>query len=480
MFLKQFFVEGLGHASYLIGSDQTGEAAVVDPRRDTDEYLRAASEAGLRIRYVLETHVHNDFLSGAKAIADQLGADYVASAEGGLKMPYHAVREGDVLEMGEIHVRVLFTPGHTPEHVSYVVSDTSRADTPVLVFTGGDLLVGSVGRPDLLGIELGRTLAPKLYDSLFHKLLRLEDYVEVLPTHGAGSLCGRSISTKRTTTIGYERRFNPFLQKSEPGEFVEFVLSGNPHVPAYYRNMRPGNQQGADGFTAPAPRPLGLDEVRRAAGHDALVLDTRSAEAFLAGHIEGAYGVGLGPMLATWVGILLPHDVPLILVLERAEDWDGIVTALGRIGYDQVLGYLQGGMELWKERGLPLAHVDQADVHDLTQRLSSLHVLDVRMESEWATGHIKGAQRIPLHELPARLAEVDLTQPTAVVCGSGYRSSIATGILQRAGAQQLTNALGGMTAWVAAKLPLEQGESVGEKQRAEPDAAALTVAAAGH
>lgn len=456
MYLKQFFVEGLGHASYLIGSDQTGEAAVVDPRRDIDEYLGAASEAGLRIRYVLETHVHNDFLSGAKAIAERLGADYVASAAGGLQVPYHAVTEGDEIVLGELSVRVLFTPGHTPEHVSYVVADTSRADAPVLVFSGGDLLVGSVGRPDLLGKELGQELAPRLYDSLFNKLLRLEDYVEVLPTHGAGSLCGRSISTKRTTTVGYERRFNPFLQKTNQADFVEFVLSGNPHVPAYYGNMRPGNQKGADGFVAPAPRPMAVDEVRHAAGHGALILDARAPEAFSAGHIEGAYSVGLGPMLATWVGILLPNDVPLILVLDRAVDWESVVTALGRIGYERVVGYLQGGMERWNERGLPLARIEQVDVHELARRQPALKVLDVRMESEWEAGVIGDARMIPLHELPARLNEVDLTEPMAVICGTGYRSTIASAILMRAGARQLTNVQGGMTAWFAAGLPIER------------------------
>jgi hydroxyacylglutathione hydrolase len=327
------------------------------------------------------------------------------------------------------------------------------------VFSGGDLLVGSVGRPDLLGVELGSELAPKLYDSLFHKLLRLEDYVEVLPTHGAGSLCGRAISTKRTSTIGYERRFNPFLQKTSESDFVRFVLSGNPHIPAYYRHMRPGNQQGADAFEVPAPRPLDVDEVRHAAGHGALILDTRAPEAFAAGYIEGAYSVGRGPMLATWVGILLPPDVPLILVLDRVEDWDSVVTALGRIGYERIAGFVQGGMERWKEQGLPLARIEQIDVHELDKRLPGLNVLDVRMESEWGAGAISDAQQIPLHELPARLNEADLTKPMAVICGSGYRSTIAAAILVRAGAVQLTNVMGGMTAWIAARLPLERGRT---------------------
>lgn len=467
MYLEQFFVEGLGHASYLIGSDQTKEAAVVDPRRDIGVYLQAASRAGLRIRYVLETHVHNDFLSGAKAIRDRLGAEHVASAEAGLAFPYRAVREGDEIRIGELLIRVLFTPGHTPEHVSYVVVDTARAEAPVLVFSGGDLLVGSVGRPDLLGPELGRKLAPLLYDSLFTKLLKLEDYVEVLPTHGAGSLCGRSISSKRTTTIGYERRFNPFLQKTDKQEFVDFVLAGNPFIPPYYARMRAGNLAGTDGFETPAPRPLGVDEVQHALGHGALLVDTRSPLAFGGGHIAGAYNIALDAMLATWVGSLLPPDVPLILVLERESDWQEIVAALGRIGYERVYGYLQGGMAAWQERGLPLVRVEQIDVHELDRRLrrgDDLQIIDVRMTGEWEAGHIAGAMHLPLHALAERVEEVAIERPSAVVCGSGYRSSIATALLEQRGVRSLMNVLGGMSAWVAAGYPTVRDQAISDQR----------------
>ncbi|MGE3268489.1 MAG: rhodanese-like domain-containing protein [Chloroflexota bacterium] len=456
MYLQQFFVEGLGHASYLIGSDQTGQAAVVDPRRDIGVYLEAAAQAGLRITHALETHVHNDFLSGAKAIADRLGAEQVASADAGLTFPYRAVREGDQITLGELQITVLRTPGHTPEHVSFVVADTSRADEPVLIFTGGDLLVGSVGRPDLLGRELGEKLAPQLYDSLFGKIMQLEDYVEVMPTHGAGSLCGRSISSKRTTTIGYERRHNVFLQKHDRQEFVDFVLDGNPYVPAYYKNMRPGNLNGATGYAAPDPRPLSVGEVQHALGHGALVIDTRSPGAYGGGHIPGAYSVGLSSMLATWVGSLLPVDLPIILVLERPADWEQVVTALGRVGYERIMGYLSGGIERWQEAGLPLARVEQIDVQELENRRRSvpdLQIIDVRMEGEWESGHIPGARFVPLTDLPNQVGEIDRNRPTAVICASGYRSSIASAFLERRGVKQLTNVIGGMAAWNAADLP---------------------------
>ena len=456
MYLQQFFVEGLGHASYLIGSDQTRQAAVVDARRDIGVYLEAAATAGLRITHVLETHVHNDFLSGAKAIAEQFGAEHVASADAGLTFPYRAAREGDEIELGELKITVMRTPGHTPEHVSYVVADTSRADEPVLIFTGGDLLVGSVGRPDLLGRELGKKLAPQLYDSLFGKILKLEDYVEVMPTHGAGSLCGCSISSKRTTTIGYERRNNVFLQKHDRQEFVDFVLDGNPYVPAYYKKMRPGNLDGATGFAAPDPRPLSVGEVQHALGHGAQVIDTRSPGAYGGGHLPGAYSVGRGSMLATWVGSLLPGDLPIILVLERASDWDEVVTALGRVGYEQIMGYLSGGIESWQEAGLPVARVEQIDVQELDRRRQetpNLQIVDVRMEGEWESGHIPGATFVPLTDLPNMLGEIDRDRPTAVICGSGYRSSIASAFLERHGVKRLANTVGGMTAWNAASLP---------------------------
>jgi hydroxyacylglutathione hydrolase len=285
VYLKQFFVEGLGHSSYLIGSDYTREAAVIDPRRDVDIYFEEAARAGLAVRYILETHVHNDFLSGARALAERCDAEHIASAEAGLRLPHRGVREGDEIRLGEVLIRVLFTPGHTPEHVTYVVIDTARAEEPVLVFTGGDLLVGSVGRTDLLGKELGEKLAPLLFDSLHQKILKLEDYVEVLPTHGAGSLCGKGIGKKLTSTIGYERRFNRALQIKNRDDFARYVLSGNPGIPTYYRRMRPANIRGPADWSLREPEPLSAEEVRHLAGHGAIVLDIRPAEIFCDGHV---------------------------------------------------------------------------------------------------------------------------------------------------------------------------------------------------
>lgn len=475
MYLQQFFVEGLGHQSYLVGSDTTKEAFVVDPRRDVQGYAQAALQAGLQIRYVLETHNHNDFVSGAKELAACLGAEHIASGEAGLRFPYHAVRHGDELRLGELLVRTLRTPGHTPEHLSYALYDTTRTtQAPLLVFTGGDLLVGAVGRPDLLGRELGQQLAPQLYDSLHDTLLPLGDGTLVLPTHGAGSLCGRGISATRLSSIGYEKATNPALQQPDKASFVQYVLAGDPAIPAYYARMRPTNQAGPGTVAAPQPRPLPPMEVLHLTGHGAVVLDTRANVAFGGAHIPGAFNVPLGAMLATWVGWLLPPDAPLVLVLERDDDWTTVTTALQRIGYERFAGSLQQGMAAWLEQGLAVARVLQLDVREVDQRRRQpgVQVLDVRMVSEWEEGHIAGARHLPLGSaMPDKLDELalDRVRPVIVVCGSGYRSSIATSLLRQRGFQEVWNTLGGMTAWQEAGLPTVRPE---QEEGAAPEMAA--------
>ncbi len=463
MYLNQFFIEGLGHASYLIGADRTGEAAVIDPRRDSQIYVDEARARGLRIRLVLETHVHNDFVSGARALAERVGADHVAPAEAGLRFPYHAAADGGTFHLGELTLRALFTPGHTPEHVAYTVTDTDRADVPVLLFSGGDLLVGSVGRPDLLGMELGGTLAPLLYDSLHEKLLTLDDYVEVLPTHGAGSLCGKAIGTKRTTTIGYERRFNAALQQPTKDAFVAFVLANNPGIPAYYRRMRPTNQAGLPAWQLPDLARYRPDEARHALDRGAMAVDLRPGAAFGAGHIPGALNVPLEDSFVTWAGWLLPSDTPLVLVLEHDDQWEDAVTRLARIGFDNVTAMVVGGFGTWVEAGLPVAQIAQRSVRALHDDLVGhigVQVVDVRTDSEWSEGHIAGAQHVMLGALPEpeRLATVDRGRPVAVICGGGYRSAIAASLLQRRGFERVVNILGGMTAWQAAGLPITTEE----------------------
>lgn len=462
MYIQQFFVSGLGHASYLIGDESVGEAAIIDPRRDIDEYLTVARTQGFRITHVFETHLHNDFVSGARDLVAATNATHHVPAGAQATYPHNSVYEGNEVLLGQVVIRALETPGHTPEHVSYAVIDRSRADVPVALLTGGDLLVGSVGRPDLLGPEMAMILAPALYHSLYDKLLTHADYVEVYPTHGAGSLCGRGISAKRTTTIGYERHFNPALQHSTEEAFVAHVLAGDPTIPAYYARMRPTNQQGPTPLMSPPlPRPMTPHQVEHALGHGALVLDTREPAAFGGAHVPGALSVGLSPLFSTWVGSLVPADGPFVLVVANDAAYVEATTQLRRIGYADPLGYLMGAMAGWAEAGLPVSHLDQTTIHALHEALSSEEptvLLDVRTQGEWQDGHVSGALHLPLTDLPQRLEDVP-HQPLTVICGSGYRSTIASSLLTRAGFDKLTNVIGGMSAWTAAAYPTATKET---------------------
>ncbi len=456
MYIQQFFVSGLGHASYLIGDESAAEAAIIDPRRDTDEYLTIARAQGFRITHVFETHLHNDFVSGARMLVAVTDAIHHIPAGAQASYSHTPEYEGNEVFLGQVVIRALETPGHTPEHVSYVAIDRSRADVPVALFTGGNLLVGSVGRPDLLGPEMAEILAPALYHSLHDKLLRYADYVEVYPTHGAGSLCGRGISAKRTSTIGYERYFNPALQHTTEEAFVAHVLAGDPSIPAYYAHMRPMNQQGPVLLMEPPlPRPMTPHQVEHALGHGALVIDTRDPSAFGGAHIPGSLSIGLSPLFSTWVGSLVPADIPFVLVVANDSDYEEATTQLRRIGYADPIGYLMGAVIGWVEAGLSVSQLNQTTIATLHESLSSEKspiLIDVRTQGEWQDGHVLGALHFPLMNILTRLEEVP-HQPLTVICGSGYRSTIASSLLARAGFDRLTNVIGGMSAWTSAGYP---------------------------
>lgn len=463
MFLHQLFVRGLGHASYLVGDEQAGVAAVVDPRRDVDEYLRLAAAEGLRIVEVLETHVHNDYVSGADELRLRTGATVRAGADAALTRPHAPVRDGDAFDVGSLRFRVLGTPGHTPDHVSFAVADRSRSDDDWVLFSGGILLVGTAARPDLLGgpEEAARAAAVE-FASLRDRIAPLADWVELYPTHGAGSLCGAGIGGKRWSTIGYERRHNPALLQPDADAFRRFILTDQPTVPAYWRRMRGLNQAGATPLAdLDDPRPLSAAEVEHAAGHDAIVIDTRPAEAFGAGHMPGSFGIGLGDTFGTWVGSVVPGDRRLVLILPDPGDLDGAIAQLRRAGYDQVHGYLDGGFAAWAASGNEIARLVTRTADDVVRdiRAGSIRVLDVREKNEWRDGHIDGAIHIPGGDLPGRLGDVPDDRPLAVVCAGGYRSTVAISVLERAGRGRLINLIGGVTAYEAAGHPLVTGET---------------------
>ncbi|MDX1594484.1 MAG: MBL fold metallo-hydrolase [Gammaproteobacteria bacterium] len=462
MIFRQFYLEALGHASYLVGSEQTGEALVLDVRRDVDTYFSAAHDEGLRIAYACDTHQHNDYVTGITELPERGEVQLLAGARAELGYPVRAMDHGERLEIGELAVEVLHTPGHTPEHVSLLVTDRERSEEPALLLSGGALLVGDVARPDLLGdADDVRENARAMCRTLQEQILALPDHVEVYPTHVAGSLCGGNIGRRLSTTIGYEKRANRFLKAlAEREQFVRdcMELKDLPAVPPYWKRMRRMNTEGPPPLGVLAdPPPLEVAAFERRMEDGALVLDCRSPEAFTA-HVPGALNVGFGTSFPTWAGTVLPADARTVLVLERPDDLWEVCWHLLRIGYPLPEGWLSGGMLAWRASGRPLEIVRQWDVAQLKDALGGdapPWVLDVRQPAEWASGHIPGARHITGAELPERLDEVPGDRAVAVVCGSGYRSSVMTSLLRRAGREPVFNVLGGMGAWQAADYPLD-------------------------
>lgn len=458
MIFKQFYLESLGHASYFVGSEQTGEALVLDVRRDVDGYFQFARSEAMAIRYAADTHQHNDYLTGICELPLRADVQLLAGARAQLGYPVQKMDDGDRLEMGEVVFEVVHTPGHTPEHISLLVTDRSRGDEPCIFLSGGALLVGDVARPDLLGgQENTRHLAEAMCRTLQDRVLALPDHVEVYPTHVAGSLCGGHIGSRLSTTIGYERRMNRLL--ASLGTREEFVrdcldLENLPTVPPYWKRMRTQNEQGPRTLgVLREPPPLRADAFERHARGGAIVLDCRSAEAYGGGHIPGALNVGAGSSFPTWAGTVLPADTPYVLVLDRPEQlWD-VCWELLRIGYDLPAGWLAGGMMSWRTGAKPIETLPQWTVWDLRDRMASerdLLVLDVRQPAEWAAGHIDGARHVSGGELPSRVGELPKDRPIATICGSGYRSSVAASYLMREGFTRVFNTLGGMSAWKGA------------------------------
>lgn len=460
MQLEQFHLEGLGHASYLVASDQTGDALVLDPQRDVTPYLDHVRRSGHRIRWVLDTHQHNDYLSGLTELVGRTGATALGSAHADrLGYDHRAVGDGDALELGEVGIEVLHTPGHTPEHVSLLLRDRDLDDDePAILLSGGALLVGDLARPDLLGGEdETREAAERFCATIQDTILQLPDHVLVYPTHVAGSLCGGSIGSRLVTTVGYERRTNAVLSRvSGKDGFVRecLRLDNLPAVPPYWPRMRRQNVDGVATLgVVDAPPGLSVDEVAAAVDDGALVLDVRSPEAFATAHVPSALHVGAGSSFATWAGTVLPEGARVVLVLDDGVDPLDVTWDLLRVGYERPLGVLRGGMLAWRTSGRELASLATVDVHTLAARREEFHVLDVRQPDEWAAGHVDDAQFVTGAELPARLDEVPDDQPVAVVCGSGYRASVAASLLAHHGRADVANVLGGMAAWRRAGLP---------------------------
>ncbi len=455
MYFRQFYLGCLAHASYMIGSK--GEAAVVDPRRDVDTYIDEAREQGLEIKHVIETHLHADFVSGHRELARRTGAKIYFGAKAGARFDHVPVREGDEIEIGDVTLRFLETPGHTPESVSVLVIDRSVSDEPKAVLTGDTLFIGDVGRPDLLGAKMSaRELAGMLYDSLHGKLLSLPDSVEVYPAHGAGSLCGRNISSEASSTIGQQRQFNYALRPMPKEEFVRMMTTDLPEAPAYFSRDVAINRDGAPEL-AELPEPAALEprdvEVLQKKG--AVVLDTRPSAQYGAGHVPGSLHIGLSGQFASWAGALISPRAPIVLVSEEEDQIREARMRLARVGIENVAGYLAGGIFEWDRAGMPLATMEQMSVEELDARIREGRagkVVDVRRPGEWQAGHIASAVHLPLNTLADNVGELRKDQPLALICAGGYRSSIATSILEQHGFTRVTNVVGGMAAWRGANL----------------------------
>ncbi|MEA2545240.1 MAG: hydroxyacylglutathione hydrolase, partial [Chloroflexota bacterium] len=463
MLTRQFRVEGLGHLSTLIADDSAGVAAVVDPRRDVDIYLAAAREIDVRITHVVETHLHNDYVSGGRDLAALTGATHVIGAGAALAHEHRPLRDGATFDVGALRFTTRDTPGHTPEHVAYDVADTGRGNDPAIMMTGGSLLVGAVGRTDLLGAEHAVAYAHDMHRSLHDVILAHDDHVIVQPTHGAGSLCASGIASTPTSTIGYERRHNALLRVTDVDAFARRLLRGQPAVPRYFARMRPTNQAGPAllGGRVPEARPLTLDETRAALAGGALLLDLRSPAAHAVAHAPGSLSIPLGPSFGTWLGWVVDPDRPLVLVLDDPDDWDEAARQALRIGAEgSLVGHLRGGFGAWADGGGPLESNGRLTVDELASRLAESSssarpagtnlVIDVRQANEYAAGHVPGSLHVTAGSLPDRLDELPRDRPIVTICASGMRASIAASLLRAAGFADVSWVTSGTPAWEAA------------------------------
>jgi len=439
--------EGLGNSSYLVDLGD-GRGLVLDPSRDPGPYLAAAEQRGLRLEWTVETHLHADFVSGSRELAE-LGATVVAPAAARLEFPYRRMGDGEELDLGGVALRALATPGHTPEHLAWLLAD---GDRPLGLFSGGSLLVGAVARTDLISPDRTEELARALWRSLHERILTLLDDLAVYPTHGAGSFCSAPTGAAPPTTIGREKATNPLLAAPDEEAFVELLVGGLGSYPRYFLRLREVNRRGPRVYGAARPRltPLAPGQVRRLLAEGAELVDARQVAPFAAGHIPGALSIPLRDAFATWLGWLVPDDLPLVVVLDPDQDREDLIRQCLKVGYERLKGELAGGMAAWRSAGLPEARIELAEVADQ----ASGTVLDVRQQAEFTSGHLPGARHVELgalagaKELPAG--------PLAVMCGHGERAMTGASLLHRAGRGDLTVLVGGAGDWSEATgRPLE-------------------------
>jgi glyoxylase-like metal-dependent hydrolase (beta-lactamase superfamily II)/rhodanese-related sulfurtransferase len=464
---KQFYLPCLAHASYLMGDEATGTAAVVDPQRDTDQYIAFATEQGLQIKHVVLTHLHADFVAGHLELRDRVGATIYLGAAAKAGYAFTPLRDGSLLEFGRIRLKALETPGHTPESISLLLYDLNASDTqPYAVLTGDTLFIGDVGRPDLRA-ALGWSateLGSLLFDSLHEKLLSLPDESLVYPAHGAGSLCGRAISKETVSTLGEQRRLNYALQPMSKETFIQIVTADQPDAPPYFTYdavLNSEERPTLDEALAREMNPLTLDEVLAMKANGAQILDTRDPEEFGAAHLVDSINIGLSGQYATWAGTMLDRKHPIVIIAGPGREVESAIR-LGRIGFDHVAGYLQDGLRSLDSRPELIAKTERLSAPFAAEFLSSSQpplVVDVRGPREREQKHIGGSLSIPLNRLAENLTRLPRNRSLLVYCAGGYRSSIAASLLQGRGFDSVSEIAGGIAAWEAAKLPVRNAEA---------------------
>jgi hydroxyacylglutathione hydrolase len=461
MYFEQFYLGCLAHASYMLASE--GEAIVIDPQRDVEIYLTAAAEHDLKIRHIFETHLHADFVSGHKELAERTLATIYIGPHGGARFTRTEVGDGFQLRVGKLCIDVLNTPGHTPESICMVVTDEEKSEEPWAVFTGDTLFIGDVGRPDLSQSHTPAELAGLLYDSLHNKLMKLPGDVLVYPAHGAGSLCGRNMRAERSSTIATERMTNYALQIGSRDEFIRELTSKVPVRPDYFLQDAEINRDGAAPLSELQElNPLSPQSLKTMLDEDIVALDVRPPSDFAKGHVPGSINIALSGQFASWAGSVLGLSSRPVLIADNDDQLSEARLRLARIGIENVRGFLDGGIAGWQQAGMPLATLQEVPVNQVNAWLRSgeAELIDVRREGEWKTAHIEGATWAPLDTLSTNLPALAHDRRIAVHCKSGYRSAIACSVLQRAGFQNVVNVLGGIDAWQAANLPVATEEAL--------------------
>ncbi len=455
MLFQQFKVDGLGCFSYLLGCPAEGTACVVDPERHVDRYLQAAQQNGVRITHIFDTHLHADHITGSNELAARTGATIYVHPGVEAGYPHQDMQEGNRFRFGTAELEVIETFGHTPNSVSFAVTDHSRSEDIFALLTGDLLFVGDIGRPDLAGSDLLEAQVKNLYDSLYVKLSRFPDWTEVYPAHGEGSLCGRGMSPKPVTTLGFERRNNPLLNNMPYEKFHDIMSSGFQVRPDNFAVIVDKNRHGPAPLADAAPfNLLNVQQVEDALNRGTKIVDTRVPSAFGAAHIHGSVNIGLTPSSVNWLGMVVSADTDLIIVADTPARAEEAAYIYRRAGYDRLIGYLGDGISSWAAQAKPLDHLPQLTPDSLKyvfEKYPDHLVVDVRSEEEWESGHIENAMHIPIGKIIAGDFELDKNRHITIVCASGYRSNIAGSILESAGYPKVFSLIGGMTAWQASQ-----------------------------